>query len=144
MADRLPSDHPSIATVRATLTETTTGHRVSIPADERDRFPADDVVRVVLDGAERFARVERALTGDDLSIDGAYDAPRLARNPGEGTDRLAAWIESADVRVGGSVLIDVVESDFLYGLRAPGERTVYEAKEPPNESLSSIAKDLEE
>ena len=144
MADRVSSDHPSVQTVRATAEPTATGLTVSIPADERERFPADEVVRVVLDGDERFGRIERALTGEELSIPGVYDAPRLAREPGSGTDRLAEWFDAQSIPEGGSVLIDVVEPAFLYGLRAPGETAVYEAKEPPNESLSAIADELEE
>ncbi|WP_290814794.1 hypothetical protein [Halovivax sp.] len=144
MADRISSDHPSVHTVRASAEPTATGRTLSIPTDERDRFPTDDVVRVVLDGDERFARVERALTGDELSVPGVYDAPRFAREPGAGDDRLAAWIADRSIPEGGSVLIDVVEAGFLYGLRAPGETAVYEAKEPPSDSLSSIAERLEE
>lgn len=143
MADRIQSDHPSVHTVRASLETTATGHRLDVPADERDRFPPGEVVRIVLDGAERYASIERALTGEELSIQGIYDAPRFARDPRDGTDRLSAWVDESEARVGGSVLLDVVEPDFLYGIRAPGETTVYEAKEPPSDSLSSIAEDLD-
>ncbi len=144
MADRVSSDHPSVQTVRATLTETATGVRLEIPAADREAFPVDEVVRLVLDGDELFARVERALTGDDVSIPGVYDAPRFARDPREGEDRLSAWVDDHDVRTGGSVHVDVVEPEFLYGLRAPGETAVYEAREPPNDSLASIAEDVED
>lgn len=144
MTDRVSSDHPSVRTVRGTLTETTTGVRLEIPADDREAFPTDEVVRIVLDGDERFALVERSLTGEDLSIPGAYDAPRFARDPRDGTDRLQSWADDHGIRSGGSVLVDVVEPDFLYGLRSPGETSVYDAKEPPDESLSSIANDLDE
>ncbi|WP_265108993.1 DUF7112 family protein [Halosolutus halophilus] len=144
MADRVSSDHPSVRTVRATCAETPTGRRLDIPTDDRDAFPTDEVVRVVLDGDELFARVERALTGDDLSIPGVYETPDLARDPSGGTDRLSAWIDDYDVPAGGSVLVDVVEPDFLYGLRAPGESAYYDAREPPSDSLSSIAENLED
>ena len=144
MGDRIASDHPSVHTVRTTLESTATGHRVAIPPEDRDRFPVDEVVRVVLEGTEQYARVDRALTGDGRSISGVYDSPRFARDPREGVDRLAAWIDETGARVGGSVLVDVVEPDFLYGIRAPGESTVYEATEPPSESLASIAESLEE
>ncbi len=143
MADRVSSDHPSVQTVRATCTVTPTGNRIEIPTDERDAFPTDEVVRVVLDGDERFAWVERALTGEELSVPGVYDTPDLARDPSGGTDRLAAWIDDKGVPEGGSVLVDVVEPEFLYGLRAPGETAYYHAREPPSDSLSSIAEDLE-
>ncbi|ELY84032.1 hypothetical protein C485_16325 [Natrinema altunense JCM 12890] len=131
-------------TVRSTCTETATGVKLEVPADDREAFPTDEVVRVVLDGEELFARVERALTGDDLSIPGVYDTPDLARDPSGGTDRLTEWTADHDVPAGGSVLIDIVEPEFLYGLRSPGETTYYDAREPPTESLSEIADSLED
>ncbi|WP_222916803.1 hypothetical protein [Natrinema sp. SYSU A 869] len=144
MTDRVASDHPSVQTVRSTCTETATGVKLEVPADDREAFPTDEVIRVVLDGEERFARVERALTGDDLSIPGVYDTPDLAQDPSGGTDRLTEWTTDHDIPTGGSVLIDVIESEFLYGLRAPGETAYYDAREPPNESLSEIAENLED
>lgn len=144
MADRVSSDHPSVQTVRATLTETTTGVRLEIPPEDREAFPLEEVVRIILNGTERFARVERALTGEDAFIAGVFDSPGLAREPRGGEDRLSAWVDDNDVRVGGSVLVDVVEPEFLYGLREPGETAVYEAKEPPSDSLASIAESLED
>lgn len=143
MADRVSSDHPSVRTVRSTCAETATGSKLEIPADDRDAFAAGEVVRIVLDGTERFATVERALTGEELSISGIYDTPDQARNPGGGSDRLREWVDDQDVRAGGSVLIDVVEPEFLYGLRSPGETVYYDAREPPNSSLIDIASDLE-
>ncbi|SFB78824.1 hypothetical protein SAMN05444422_10210 [Halobiforma haloterrestris] len=142
MVDRVASDHPSVRTVRSTCTETATGVRLEIPADDRDAFPTDEVVRIVLDGDELFARVERALTGDELSIPGVYETPDLARDPGGGTDRLAEWVDDHGVPPGGSALVDVVEPEFLYGLREPGETTYYDAHEPPSDSLSEIAETL--
>jgi len=144
MGDRISNDHPSVRTVRTTLAETATGVRLEIPAADRDAIPVEEVVRIVLDGDELFARPERALTGEDVSIPGVYDSPRFARAPGDGEDRLSSWIDDHGVRVGGSVLLDVVEPGFLYGLRAPGETAVYEAREPPSDSLASIAEDLDE
>ncbi|SDR38586.1 DUF7112 family protein [Natronobacterium texcoconense] len=144
MGDRVSSDHPSVRTVRTTCTETATGVRLSIPADDRDAFPTDEVVRIVLDGDELFARVERALTGEELSIPAVYETPDLARDPSGGTDRLTEWIDDHGVSAGGSALVDVVEPDFLYGLREPGATAYYDAHEPPSESLSDIAKSLED
>lgn len=144
MADRVSSDHPTVDTVRATLAETPTGVRLELPDEDREYFPTDDVVRVVCGGTERFARIDRALGGETLVVDGVYDSPRFARDPREGVDRLGPWRDDHGVRSGGSVLVDVVVPDFLYGLRAPGETATYDAREPPDSSLSSIAKDLEE
>ncbi|SEW15370.1 DUF7112 family protein [Natrinema salifodinae] len=144
MADRIASDHPSVQTVRSSCTETATGVKLEIPADDRDAFPTDEVVRVVLDGDELFARIDRALTGDDLAIPGVYETPDQARDPSGATDRLTEWIDDHDVPVDGSVLIDIVEPEFLYGLRAPGETAYYDAREPPTESLSDIAEQFED
>ena len=144
MADHVSSDHPSVHTVRATATATATGMQVTLPEADHDQFPVDEVVRVVLDGEERFARIERALTGTERSIGGVYDSPSDARNPGSGTDRLAPWLAANEIEDGSSVLVDVVERAFQYGLRAPGESTVYTAKEPPSDSLADIASELEE
>ena len=144
MGDRIASDHPSVRTVRATCAETATGVRLEVPADERDAFPTDEVVRIVLADEELFGRVERALTGDDLSIPGIYATPDAAREPGGATDRLLEWIDDNGVSAGGSVLIDVIEPEFLYGIRSPGETVYYDAHEPPSSSLSDIAKDLED
>ncbi|WP_049889377.1 DUF7112 family protein [Natronolimnohabitans innermongolicus] len=144
MADRIPSDHPSVQTVRATCAETATGVRLEVPADDREAFPTDEVVRIVCDGDELFGRIERALTGEDRFVPGVYDTPDAARDPSGATDRLLEWTDAHDVAAGGSVLIDVIEPEFLYGLREPGETTFYDAREPPSESLSDIAKDLED
>ncbi len=143
MADRVSSDHPSVDTVRATLTETTTGVRIDIPAEERERFPTEKVVRLVLDNEERFVSVDRPLTGDGLTITAVYDSPRFAREPGEGVDRLGPWVADHSVRAGGSILLDIIEPEYLYGLRAPGKTAVYDAREPPTDSLASIAENLE-
>ncbi|MFC3960166.1 DUF7112 family protein [Halovivax cerinus] len=144
MADRIPSDHPSVETLRTTCVATATGHRLELPAEESATVPADDVVRLVLDGEERSARVDRAIDGDTRSITGVYETPRYARNPGEGTNLLERWLDDNGVDDGSSALLDVVEPNFYYGLRTPGESAVYAAKEPPSDSLASIAEDLDE
>ncbi|GAB7019608.1 DUF7112 family protein [Halostagnicola bangensis] len=144
MADRLSSDHPSIRTVRATLSETTTGVRLEIPGEESDGFSVDELVRITIEGTERFAQIERALTGDELTIEGVYETAEGARDPREGTDILPDWCGDHTVRDGGSVLIDIIEPGFAYGLRSPGETNYYDASEPPKSSLSDIANDIEE
>ncbi|OVE85013.1 DUF7112 family protein [Natronolimnobius baerhuensis] len=143
MADRIASDHPSVQTVRATCTETATGVRIELPAEDRDAFPTDEVVRVAVDRDECFARVERPLTGDGLSIPGIYETPDTARDPSGGIDLLADWTADHGITPGGSILVDVIEPDFYYGLREPGETNYYDAYEPPSKSLSDIAKGLE-
>jgi hypothetical protein len=143
MADRVASDSPAVTTARVELTTSGATDRpvVRIPADA-DVVPPAEVCRLVLDDTEYHAPFERALTGDAVELSGAYDTPSATRAR-EGDNRLRAWVERAAVRVGGSVLLDEVTPEFKYGLRAPGERTVYEATDPPDESLSSIAEDLD-
>jgi hypothetical protein len=97
-------------------------------------------VRLVLAGATHHATFESGRDGD-REITGAYDNARLARDR-DGTDRLDEWRRSSGIELGRSVAIDVVEPGFLYGVREPGERAVYEATEPPDEGLAAIARDL--
>ncbi|EMA43239.1 DUF7112 family protein [Halococcus saccharolyticus] len=141
MPERIPHDHPSVETVRATLARRgrSSRPRLALP-DDADRFPLD-TIRLVLDGETYHARVESGLDGD-REITGAYDNARLARER-DGTDRLDEWRRSSGLDLGRSVAVDIVESGFLYGVREPGERAVYEATEPPDEGLAAIAQDLD-
>ena len=142
MADRVSSD--AVPTVRATLVKhgAMDRLRVEIPSDEMDRFPAGDVVRVVVDGDTRRSEVKRHLTEDTYLLAGAFDTPDDARER-TGKDRLAAWCEDVNRQPGGSVLVDVVEEGFQYGLRAPGEKSFYTAHEAPDESLADIAESVD-
>jgi len=144
MPDRVPSDHPSVESVRAELVRAgrTDRPRVAVPADAADLVPEGEVVRLVLDGTERFARVAARMGDDRLELRGAHDTPDDARDPGSGSDRLGDWQDAHGVRFGGAVLLDVVEAGYKYGLRAPGERAVYDAGRPDS-SLADIARDLD-
>jgi hypothetical protein len=140
MPDRVAADNPSVGTVRATLAAAgAIGRpRIALPEDRDEAFPVDDVVRLVLDGRTRFARVDRALDGG-LEIRGAYDNRRLAREA-DGENRLVEWAEREGVDVGRSVLVDVVEAGELYGVRRPGTDAVYELPETNrDDSLAAIA-----
>lgn len=143
MPARVPSDHPSVETVRATLVRAgrTDRPRIAVPAERADLFPAGEVARLVVDGTTRFTPVERPVSGDGLELRGAFETPDGAREPGDGTDHLPAWRESAGVAFGGSVLVDVVDEGFRYGLRAPGERVVYEG-DGGDGDLRDLARDL--
>lgn len=145
MADRISSDHSSLTTVRATLTRSGGLDRpkVEIPADDTDRFPDGELVRIVADDTEYRTQIESPLTADGREIRGLYETPSLARNPENGENQLSAWVEGSDVEFGQSVLVDVIEAGFKYGLREPGERAFYEATEAPDDSLSDIAQQLD-
>ena len=97
MSERVSHDNSSVRTVDATLTRSgrTDRPKVVIQGDARDDFPTGEVVRLVLDGTEYRARIEDALSGDELEFRGAYDTPRLARTPGEGTNHLVEWRRDA-------------------------------------------------
>jgi hypothetical protein len=144
MTQRVSSD--TTETVRATLAQAGATNRanIEIPADDEESFPADEIVRIVMDDTEYRARIERPWTGDGRLIRGVYDTPRLARNPGEGENRLSEWFADSNRSFGQSVLIDVVEAGFKYGIREPGSRAVYEATEAPNGSLADIAQQVED
>ena len=146
MADRISSDHSSLTTVRATLVRSGGLDRpkVEIPADDADHFPSDELVRVVADDTEYRARIESPLAADGREVRGLYETPRVARNPGEGVNHLQTWLDGTDVEFGQSVLVDVIEAGFKYGLREPGERAFYEATESPDDSLTDIAEQLDE
>lgn len=142
MSDAVSSD--VVDTVRATLARAgrTDRPKVALPDDDRDRFPAGEVVRVVLDGTTRHARVERALD-DSLELRGAYANARQARE-GDGDNHLLAWAEASGLEFGRTVQVDVVDEGAIYGLRAPGERAVYSVPSGPDESLADIAEDVGE
>ncbi|MFC7045411.1 hypothetical protein ACFQH6_08335 [Halobacteriaceae archaeon GCM10025711] len=146
MSERVSHDNPSVRTVDATLTRSgrTDRPKVVVPGDAREDFPTDEVVRLVLDGTEYRARIEAALSGDAVEFRGAYDTPRLARTPGEGTNHLVEWRRNADLDFDRTVHVDVVEAGFRYGLRAPGETAVYRSGGRPKDSLAAIAEQVQD
>jgi hypothetical protein len=140
MPDRVAVDNPSVRTVRATLAAAgATGRpRIAVPEEAVEAVPVGEVVRLVLGGRTRFARIDRALD-DGVEIRGAYDNRRLAREA-DGENRLVEWAEREGVDVGRSVLLDVVEAGELYGVRRPGTDAVYELPETTrDDSLAAIA-----
>jgi hypothetical protein len=132
MPDRVPSDHPAVETRRVPVVRHggPSGRAVGLDGGTGPS-PGD---RVVLDGTERFAAVV------DGRLVGLYDTPSAARER-TGTDRLSAWLDAARRGPGASVLLDVVDTGYRYGLREPGTRAVYDAGRP-DESLSGIAERL--
>jgi hypothetical protein len=142
VSDRIPSDHEAVETHRATIESIgRTGRpRVVLP-DDCD-LSVDESIVLALDGTQYHARVESSLDSDAV-VTHAADNRRLARER-DGENRLATWVESADVSIGGSAHFDVIRSGHQYGLRTPGRRVVYTAIEQPDSSLSSIARKFEE
>jgi len=142
MADRVAHDHPTIDTLEATIGRYGGTHRPEIRIPESNAVPTGDVLSVVLDGTEYHAEIQADSDGSPL-VRGAYETPRLARDPGSGTNYLPGWVDDSGLDVGRTVLVDVVESGYKIGLRAPGERATYAATGTPKDSLAAIADDLD-
>ena len=141
MAERISSDHDSIQTHRAPLENVGRTDRVKVVLPAELDIEPDDVVEFALDGETHFAKVDTTLDGDAV-VRRVTDNRRQARE-GDGENRLAEWVEAADVRVGASVHLDVVTPGHAYGARTPGKQVVYRATEPPSGSLADIAADLD-
>ncbi|TKX74099.1 hypothetical protein EXE46_10740 [Halorubrum sp. GN11_10-6_MGM] len=153
---RVPSDGEDVSSVRVSLARSGGTRRpcVRLPDDDAldgrvesgtcDALGVDagDLIRVAFDGTEYHARVASDSRGRLLR--GAYDNRRLAREGGEGTNRLVEWLDANGREPGEGVVLDVVVSGEQYGLRIPGERTVYDAARGPPSSLADIARDVNE
>lgn len=152
---RVPSDDGSVPSVRVSLARSGGTRRpcVRIPDDDvlDDRIESGtcetlsvaegDLVRLVIDREESHARVVADARG--RLFRGAFDDRRLARTAGEGRNRLTDWLDDRDRGPGDVVVLDVVVPGEQYGLRVPGERTVYDAHRGPRSSLADIARDVD-
>ncbi|MGQ3329701.1 DUF7112 family protein [Halorubrum sp. FL23] len=152
---RVPSDDEGVASIRVSLARSGGTRRpcVRLPNDdeldgrvesgdcESLALSAGDIVRVAIDREEYYAPVRS--DGEGRLLRGAFDNRRLAREPGEGANRLAEWLDDNDRDPGDVIVLDVVVAGEQYGLRIPGERTVYEATRGPRSSLSDIARNLD-
>jgi hypothetical protein len=140
MADRVASDNPSVTTHDARVVRAGGTRRpcVRLPADA---VATDDYVRVVCDGREYHGRF--VADSEGIVLRGLYDNRRIAREDRDAPNRLVEWLDAADVEIGRMIACDEIESGFLYGLRKPGERVVYDATESPDSSLADIARDLD-
>ena len=142
MAERVPSDHPSVTALRATVARSGGTRRPCLRFPDDAAVEAGDRIRLVLDGTTTHARVESDASG--TLIRGAYDNERLVRSPGEGENRLVEWCEAHDRDPGDAVEVDELDPGFCYGVRDPGDRVVYDVPSRPDESLRGIAESLRE
>lgn len=140
MVDRVAADNPSVETVRATLVRAGRTDRPKVELPAEFSIP-ESVVRLALDGRTYRAVFERSIQ-DVPELRGAYDNARIAHE-GDGENRLVEWTERSGLDFGRSVLVDVVEPDAFYGLRAPGADAVYEVPDSPDPGLANIAEDIE-
>ncbi|WP_313693799.1 DUF7112 family protein [Halorarum halobium] len=140
MSDSIASDADAVTTYRAHLTRSGGTRLPCLRVPEDAAVEAGDEIRLVIDGESCHARVESDARGRLLR--GAYDNRRLARNPGEGENRLVEWCREHGREADDAVDVDEVDPGYLYGVRVPGERTVYEMTGRPDEGLRDIADSL--
>lgn len=143
MPDRVAHDHPTVETLDGTLGRYGGTRRPEIRLPETDAVSVGEVIRIVLDGSEYRTQIGRQSNGSPV-INGAYETPRLARNPGSAADALQPWIADRNLDFGRTVHVDIVDPNYKIGLRAPGESATYTATGTPDDSLAAIAKDLED
>ena len=153
---RVPSDGEDVPSIRVSLARSGGTRRPCVRLPDDDALDgrvesgtcdalgasAGDAIRVAIDGTEYHARV--AADSKGRIVRGAYDNRRLAREAGEGTNRLVEWLDANDRGPGDGLVLDVVVPGELYGFRLPGERTVYDATRGPRSSLADIARDVDE
>lgn len=133
--------HEAVETVDSTIERVGGTRRRQVVAPGLTS-PADDVVRLDVDGTTYRAPVTETADGH-LAFQGAYESPTQARSR-SGTDHLADFLDDHDLEVGRTVYVDVVEPDFRYGLRAPGQTATYRETGKPSSSLADIARSLDE
>ncbi|WP_262179726.1 DUF7112 family protein [Haloarcula laminariae] len=141
MSERVASDHDAVDTHRVPIEAVGRTGRPRVVLPDELGLSDGDVVTLSLDGDDYEARVGTDLDGDS-TVTHAADNRRLARER-DGENRLAEWVDDADVSIAGSAHLDVVTEGHQYGLRTPGRRVVYTATAAPDSSLSDIASDLD-
>lgn len=137
MTDRVSHDHPTVDTIPATIQRYGRTTRPEIRLQGPIAVDPGTVTRLVLGGSTY--RTVVADPDEEPVIRGVFETPSLARNPGTGHDVLPDWIEDRGLAPGRTVHVDVVESGFLYGLRAPGETATYRTGRP-DATLADIAR----
>ena len=143
--ERIPSDNEAINTYDATVVAHGTRRRPALSLPQSAAIPVGEVIRVVLTGDTQtyFTQPEAFADDEGPRVTGIYGTPETARTHSGGEDRLRPWLEAVELTIGRTVHCDVIEPGYKYGLRAPGERTVYNAPGRPDEQLASIARDLD-
>lgn len=144
MSDRLASDAAEVTTLHARLARSGGTRLPCLRIPEEADLSASGEIRLVLDGNQRHAEVASDSTG--LLVRGAYDDRKRMREAGtagrEAENHLVEWAHEHDRAPGDAVDLDEVDPGYLYGLRVPGERTVYTVTKRPDKGLQDIADSL--
>lgn len=141
MADRVPHDAPAVSTYDGRLVTRGRTGRLGIRIPASAPVSPGEVVRLILNESTYHTRPARPINGDGTEIRGAFPTPDEARDGDSSRDSLPDWLSQRDLEAGRTVHVDVIVEGFRYGLRAPGERAVYDAGRP-DQSLQDIAEDL--
>lgn len=139
--DRVRHDASSVETVDGEVIRRGRTDRRAVRLPPSTPIETDSVVRLVIDGSERFTRPSQAFGMDGLELRGAYPTADAARDPDSATNYLHDWLVDTGLDIGRTVHVDVVAEGYRYGLRAPGEEAIYPAGRP-HSSLQDIAEDL--
>jgi len=134
---RISSDHDTIDSVRATVVSHGTRRKIAIELPSDVSIPAGEVFQISMSGNLYHGRFDSF--ADGLRLLGVYQTPDVARDPAEGDDHLSSWLTDEGLTAGRSVHVDIIEPEYKYGLRPPGEQVVYTDPDPPDSSLQSIA-----
>lgn len=140
---RLPSDHADVETYRARVARFGGTRRRCLRLPDEAAVADGDLLRLTVAETPRHARVHA--DDDGRYLRGAYANRRLARADGEqgATNFLTSWLRDIDADPGSSVELDELVPGDHYGVRAGGERVVYETTEPRGDGLDDIAESLE-
>jgi hypothetical protein len=150
MADRIASDAPTVETHRAHLTRSGGTRLPALDVPAEASLSGGEQIRLVLDGHQYHARVERGAAGP--VIRGAYDTASDLRivdgedghvSPGDLTNRLVEWSRTVGREPDDAVDFDEIDPGYHYGVRVPGERAVYELLQRPDSGLQDIARNLD-
>lgn len=150
MSDRIASDAAAVPSHRAHLVRSGGTRLPALSVPSAASVSGGERIRLVLDGRQCHARVQAGAdgavirgaydTGGDLAVvDGRDDSVP----PAEIDNRLVAWCREHDRERGDAVELDEIDAGFHYGLRVPGERTVYDVLRRPDAGLRDIARDLD-
>jgi len=150
VSDRIASDAAALSSHRTHLVRSGGTRLPALAVPSAASLSGGERIRLVLDGRQCHARVQSS--ADGAVIRGAYDTGGDLRvvegrddsvAPAAVDNRLVEWCHDHERERGDAVEFDEIDPGFHYGLRAPGERAVYDVLRRPDAGLRDIARDLD-